>query len=404
MDSQPASVADTHTQQPKAPSARALALYLVQAPLRFFHTALALMSRPSTFSRNHIASTTAATAKAFDFYVTAVAMAFLVGTLGSAFLVATGQTEWRELAKLLIQIALVFVPLHLLLSLAIKDIMWAKTLQAIFYADGLFLVFAAVFGVSLGAAFQFMFPDQIYAENFFSTAYEKCYADQSWLYWLMRGDLKFQYGGSYLNSSTWVGWLAQNGNYVVVPPFLVLFGRLCAPRQLGRSALAMLLGLIAFAATVEFVGRAFEAIEYRLARATHCDTTVPQSLVNNYSRKLLLSKLDEALPHELRLSFGDGSVMSQPQRAGAGYVISLKGTADRMPGRTYKSFNAASDHLEGLYCSPLPVFAVLRQLAIPLAVHVINASREPVFFRRASPRSCLDPVSKRMDFAPLYFQ
>jgi hypothetical protein len=87
--------------------------------------------------------------------------------------------------------------------------------------DAAFLLVLTIVSIPISYLdFTFGIPTANREVDIFATEYERCLADNSTFYWLMRGDLKF-----FLYSDRWkpqdpANWLFDNYSYVVVLPFL----------------------------------------------------------------------------------------------------------------------------------------------------------------------------------------
>ena len=200
---------------------RLLALWLRKS------TALAVLNfnilfRPTWTGANVVTDGNAGLLRAIKYYSKMFALAFAIGVISSRLQLYEGDSEWRLLIKFILQL-LVAIPIIYILCLALPDrIPLRRLIQAALYADGAYIVTAAVAFIPL-FYLTLVVPSANREIDIFATEYERCLSNNSIFYWLLRGDLKFFLYVDAWKPQDWANLFSDNFHYLVAAPFVPIF-------------------------------------------------------------------------------------------------------------------------------------------------------------------------------------
>jgi hypothetical protein len=183
------------------------------------------------------------------YYLKAFALAFSILLIANRFQLADGKSEWRDLTLTIAQF-FVAVPIIYAFCLTLPDrIPFFRIVQAALYADGAFvLVEHAVTILASHLHLTLRIPAGNRELDLFDTEFERCVADNSILYWLLRGDIKFYLYNDVWKPQNWANWFFENYSYLVAIPFVFIFALMLRPVRKISLILICLVSMIAFVA------------------------------------------------------------------------------------------------------------------------------------------------------------
>jgi len=214
---------------------------------------LNILLRPSWTGANVILDDgPAGLLRAGRYYLKAFALAFSILLIADQFRLVEGRSEWRDLVLTIAEF-FVAVPIIYAFCLALPDrIPFYRVVQAALYADGVFILVDRV--VAIPAAYlnlTLTIPAANRELDVLGTEYERCLADNSFLYWLLRGDTRFYLYSDLWKPQDWINWLFENYSYLVAFPLVFIFALMLRPTRKISFALICLVTMIVFVAVGE---------------------------------------------------------------------------------------------------------------------------------------------------------
>ena len=127
-----------------------------------------------------------------------------------------------------------------------------RLLQAVLYVDGAYLVVSAALSVPISYLdLTLRIPTANRELDIFGTEFERCMADNSMFYWLLRGDIKFFLYNDVWKPQDWANWFFDNYDYVLIIPFIFIFAITLRPARKIRLILICVFAAIGYIAAVE---------------------------------------------------------------------------------------------------------------------------------------------------------
>jgi hypothetical protein len=151
----------------------------------------------------------------------------------------------------------VAIPIIYALCLPLPDrIPFFRLVRAALYADGVFMLAERVVAIPLNYLnLTLTIPAGNRELDLFGTEYERCLADNSILYWLLRGDIKFYLYFDIWRPQDWANWFFENFSYLVAFPIAFIFALMLRPVRKISFVLICLITMGVFVAVQE--GRDF---------------------------------------------------------------------------------------------------------------------------------------------------
>jgi hypothetical protein len=117
-------------------------------------------------------------------------------------------------------------------------------------------------------------------------------ADNSILWWLLRGDIKFYLYSDVWKPQDWANWFLENYSYLVAIPFVVIFAAMLRPKRKISFILICLVAMGAFVAVEKGRRFAVDQLGHQLAvRDTKCKFGYLDQVINNYSPSLIARQI-----------------------------------------------------------------------------------------------------------------
>lgn len=263
---------------------RALRLLLRRAlrfPADIFATAFAIVRRPTEFAKSRIDTGPRDLGRAVYFYMNIFVLLFLIGSSLTYLDFYAGASQPRELAWLAIQIAVAAPLLFVLNVIARQRVRFSGVAQGVLYTDALFLVPLTLVGFVLS----YLIFSQSSGQreiDILGTEFEQCLAGESFLYWLLRGDLQFFLHLPKTRSAEYVEFAKDCFQYVLAFPFCVLFGRLLHGRYSVSALLNTVLAIVVFSLIVPGVFHGREKMKAVLVQNSGCHHGFAQRVSRKY--------------------------------------------------------------------------------------------------------------------------
>lgn len=232
--------------EPAAPQKCAVCLILRQilrTPLDIARTAFELVTQPTRFAQNRIDVGPRDLQRAFYFWLNIFASTFLLVSSFAYLLFYAGISQSRTFTLVAVQIALGAFAVYLLNITFRQPVRLSGVLQGILYIDGVFLPLINCLQFAL-AYLQYRQTGSHGVIDVISNEIEKCFGEHSRVYWLLRGDLEFFEHAPITNN--WPSLVSDYAEYVLFPPFAVIFAKLMRSRYSASLWLNVAIPIMAY--------------------------------------------------------------------------------------------------------------------------------------------------------------
>jgi hypothetical protein len=313
------------------------------------------------------------------------AFAFLIYIVAGKFKLYEGDSEWRDLTNILLQ---VFVGTAVIYALCFtlpdrKPLL--VLLQAVLYVDGAYIVAVAAVSVPISyLELKLNIPAVGRQIDLFATEWEKCLADNSLAYWLIRGDLQYYLFHDRWKPQDWANWFFDNFNYILIVPFLVVFALMLRPRKKLSFVLIIIYCLLGYTAAIETTAFLKRQISQMLAdRDPICLTKHVDQIAEKYSPNLIaqqvLYKINNAATKADQLIaplFLDQT----------NFVLALQ----FKPEATFDwdSVDKLVVHFRDSYCSSFLYWQVARRIKYGLLVVIYDSDKRLIRRQQSIPADC----------------
>jgi len=323
--------------------------HAVRKSRAFVQFNLYILFRPSWVGANVIVDDgPAGLLRAGKYYLKAFGIAFAIALFVSRFQLAEGKSQWRDLVATIAQFV-VFIPIIYTLYFILRErIPFYRLVQAALYADGVYLIIAALAAIPV---YYFDFTFGIAAGNreqldVFATEYEHCLAKNSYLYSLLRGHIQY-YLYSDVWKPQWATWFLDYYPYLLAIPFLLIFVRMLRLARKISVVLICVVTAMAFIAVEEGRKFAVSQISFLLAvRDTECTFGFIDQVTKNYAPELIARQLAYKIHNQSRVS---QTVSRFPSMVvhGKDLILAVK----LRPGNSRQMATAVSSNMRQSYCS-----------------------------------------------------
>ena len=322
---------------------------------------------------------------ALKFYSEMFTLSFLISVAASQFKLFEGDSEWRGLLYIAMQL-LIAIPIIYILCLALPEkIPLSNMLQAIFYVDGAFILILAAASIPISYLdFTLHIPSANRELDIFATEYERCLAHHSILYRLTRGEIQFFLYIDQWKPQDWANWLFDNYHYLLVAPFLPAFAFMLRAKRKISLLLICLFTAIAYVVSVEgadFIKRRTNFL--MAANDPECTFGFLDEVINKYAPSLIARQISYKINNEslkARQYFAVTSVLSTH------LVVTLKLNSDVEP--TWQALIQIPPTIRESYCSNYIYWVAARRINSNLLVVVNDSSDTEQFRQLFTPKDC----------------
>jgi hypothetical protein len=223
--------------------------------------------------------------RAIRYFLKAFGLTFAILLIANRFQLFEGMSEWRELIVLIAQFLITITIIYALCLILPDRIPFFRLVQAALYTVGVYMLVNSV--VALAVFYLDRAPSR--EIDYVGTEYEKCLADNSYLYWLLRGDLKF-----YLSSDLWrpENWFLENYYYLVAIPFVFIFALMLRPVRKISFVLICIVAAIPYIAVdkgIDFARR--QSMSLLMARDKCTANFLLDQVTSKYASDLIAQQL-----------------------------------------------------------------------------------------------------------------
>ena len=349
----------------------------LRAPLKIINTAFAIIARPAEFAKTNIDIREHDLARALYFFVNIFAVVFLIYT--AIKLNYTGASEFRMGGEIFIQLALAIPAIYLANSLFSKHVTIGGVAQGALYADALFLL-CSVTAAFLLSTLEYG-PGEV---DIIGTEFEKCLANASFVYWLLRGNLTFHFAA--LSETLSVVQIKEILDGIIVLPFCVLFAYMMKARYEVSAIMNFVFALTAFIICTQITYVASEKIRIAVAQRYPCIETAAKTAAATFNHDTLGEQLAFRINLQLAKQYG----ASRP------YVVWRQGFYEvdsvliESRGQT-EDAAAARRNLETmrkLYCGSSTDFTFARHMNKALTFRMRNTDKAVILEQQLTPANC----------------
>ncbi len=251
-----------------------------------------LLCRPKWAGKNVIAGDGPADLlHALKYFSKTFALAFLIYVVAGRFKLYEGESQWRDLVMISLKVLIAVSIVYLLTRALPERITFSRLLQAALYVGGAYVVAEALVSVPV-SWLSLIVPSDKRQIDVFATEYERCLANDSIAYWLLRGDLKFFLYSDAWRPADWAHWFLDNYYHFVAVPFLVIFALMLAPARRITFVFVLIFTGVAFVAGVESVNFAKRQLGFAMARwDTKCTVGFIDQVTKNYAPTLIAPQI-----------------------------------------------------------------------------------------------------------------
>src|SRR5262245_27013006 len=275
-----------------------------------------IISRPSAFADVYIKDEPRALFASIKFYLKLFALTFAVYLIAGRFKLYEGESQIRDLVKLVPQLAIGFLLLFVLLRIVRNRVPVSSLLQSILYVDGVYLLFDAVAGMAFSyLKLTLLVPEGSLREiDLFDTEFEKCVSNESFAYWLIRGDLQFFLYNDKWSPSAWPQWLLSNYGYITMLPFAFIFARMVNWKFKVNFVVVLLAAICAFVTAWDGYRWVEQQAGSTLAARSNCGQTYVKAVLSTYSAERIARQLEFKLTNELQRHFANPDIVVRLER------------------------------------------------------------------------------------------
>ena len=347
-----------------------------------------IVSRPAAFAEAHIKEEPRALFAAIKFYLKLFALAFgILLVIGPQFSFLEGSSQIRELVKLVPQVGIGFLVLFLLLHITRNRVPVSPLFQMFLYVEALYLFLGSLVATPLAYVnHTLLVPEGSSREvDIFTTEFGKCLSGESFIHWLLHGDLQY-----FLYSEKWQPWNWMQAfigyfEYVIILPFAVIFARMVATKFKCNFLIAMIAALAAFATPAASFNWIEDQARTTVAVKSNCSQTYVKTVVGTYSADRIARQLEYKLTNEVQQSFGNPNLMFRLQ--GNDYVFSLNlRRKENMPSEKQIA-DDFTRFIRTSYCGDRPYWVAVRTIKYNVAASV-SLEGWPIFSERVKPEDC----------------
>ena len=328
------------------------------------------LTQPTEFSRRNVFDHRAALAKAFIFYTKVFALVFSFWVLASGFQMFDGLSQPRELGHKIVEIAFGSIVIYICVALLDRRIKFLELLQIILYVDALYLLTFATVKIPI-VYFDYLLhvPAGDREVDIFATEVERCLSKQSWIYWAIRGELKYFLFNDRWKPNDWYNFIFTHSQYLFVVPFLFIFARMVRAhsRRLMTVALVGISGL-AFVIAVEGSGVVVRTINAAIAANSDCYKQLLSDVTNKYPAAVIARNLEYKLANELKKGIVKSNVIITFRLAGDTFLVDAK-----IPRGATLNVAGLNTAMRSTYCSDQFHWIAVRAIKYDLSVDVRNA-------------------------------
>jgi hypothetical protein len=262
----------------------------------------------------------------------------------------------------------------------------------VLYVDAAFLLCGAILGIPYTYLdYTITAPIGTREVDLFGSELEKCLSENSFTYWLVRGDLQFFMYSDKWRPQHWTTWLLNNSFYVTVIPFLFLFAHMMRSKYRVNFFVGVASAGLGFAAAVEAYYRTEHSLTSGIARNSNCYQTSLQNVIQKHPVETIANQLAFKLNNSLERHLGQNSMIPLFALQGNEFAYNEKLSRKRSQLNELKFKFEVWKKFQGFYCGQHGYWGAMRKINYPLLVTVVDSEDRIVYRNRFFPESCQPP-------------
>lgn len=336
------------------------------APRRTLETIYSLIFSTAEFARTRIDTKPKDLSKAILFYLAVFGFVFVLYTIIARFSFYQGVDHKRELAFLVVQVAIGVIALYIVNKLYRSNVTLKGTLQAVLYIDAPFLLLFAF--VRLAVAFV-GYHSSLYGRepDVIENEFESCVASSSYIYQLLRGDLTFLLHADDPTVGGWIRAFDQYGELILILPFCLLFAKLMHYRFGTSILMNCTAGVLAYLLATTTFAKSTELLRDYSSTSSGCWNTLNSRLIARYSTDFLADQAILRVNNRVTAFRNERTNWLLRNKEGDIFV-NVSALSDQQA-RT----NLSNQMQNAFYCSSDVEFKLIRELKLKFAtVHRLN--------------------------------
>jgi hypothetical protein len=361
------------------PSLLHLLARVLKGPREGVRTALSVIFSPSQLARERIDRSPRDLQRAIWFFINSFSLVVLASSYFTFLDYYSGLSQPRELLTVVIQLVIALPLLFGAALLSNSAISFTGITQAALYVDAMLLLIGNAIAILIAVATGDLGPRQL---DIFGTEYERCLAEQSLAYWILRGDLTF-YAQPLWKTPSVGDWVRLNLPYLIFVPFCVLFGFVLAKRYASSLWLMAIAAMSAFLIVVNLHDYATDAATRSIAERSDCFPRSIQDAQSRYSRPLLIEQGAAQINRQLSVVTNQKQFLVAP--LSDGYLVKLKDDANNT---LVPETMTWIEDARALYCHDGTNFRYARFMKEPLTIVIEGARGQELVRRLIGPTDC----------------
>jgi hypothetical protein len=346
---------------------------------------LNILFRPTQTSSKIIHNNPDSLFHALKFYSEMFTLSFMISLAAGQFKLFEGNSEWRGLLYLALQVIIATPIIYILCRALPEKIPFSNMMQAIFYVDGAFILILAAVSIPISYLdFTLHIPSANRELDIFATEYERCLADHSILYRLMRGELQFFLYIDRWKPQDWANWFFDNYHFVLVLPFMPVFAFMMRPKRKVSFVLICLFTAVAYTAAVEgsdFIRR--QAGRTLAVNDTECTFGFLDQVVSKYAPSLIARQIAYKINND---SLKAHQYLAVTSVVSTGFLVTLKLKPNIEP--TWQVLAQTPLWARQSYCSNYLYWVAARRINANILVVVNDGNDAEVLRQVFTPRDC----------------
>lgn len=316
---------------------------------------------------------------AFRFYLANYAVAFALLAFSTRYQYFHGVDHVRQLSQIWIQIGIAIPLLFLLTRLTTSRSSFFAILQIVLYADAIYILLVASVNLLIHYLDFITRPLGPSEVDVFSTEYERCISNRSWIYWLLTGRFEYDIFSDLWRPNNWRRWIVENFDWFLATLLLLAYGRLATAKFKNGFWFNVLIGGLVYFLVVpshKYIVSKIVALE--IVKYPECISIAEDEIQKHYAPTMIARQITYKLNNE---SIKQAALSTKPyapklyEFANNMIIWRWVMTFDPLPNEEQFRQQMDQAHTSD-YCSTNVYWRMARRLNIPLAVGINREGRD----------------------------
>lgn len=318
-------------------------------------------------------------ANAFRFYLANYAVAFAILAFSTRYQYFHGVDHIRQLSQIWIQIGLAIPLLFLLTRFTTDRASFFAILQIVLYVDAIYILLVASVNLLIHYLDFITRPLGPSEVDVFSTEYERCISDRSWVYWLLTGRFEYDIFSDLWRPNNWRRWIIENFDWFLAAVLLIAYGRLANAKFKNGFWFNVIFGGLVYCIVVpshKYIVAKIVALE--VTKYPECISIAQDNIQKHYASTMIAKQITYKLNNDAIKQAANSTTPYAPTLYEfANNMIIWRWTLNFDPLPNEEKFRQQMNlaHTND-YCSTNWYWQMARRLNIPLAVGVNREGRD----------------------------